>query len=258
MISGAITNYIDVAQLALYTFWAFFAGLIIYLRREDKREGYPLESSRTTRSGGRVKVVGFPAPPPPKTFQIGPGESVTVPDRRKDAAPIGATPSSPWSGAPLDPNGNPMSAAVGPGAYPIRDEVPDHAIDGGPKIVPMRVAAGWSVATPKSDPRGRAVVGADGVEAGTVTDLWVDRSEPQVRYLEVTVAGRAVLVPIALTKYDSFRRRVQVLSILGSQFAGVPSTASPHQVTRAEEDRISAYYGAGKLYATPARSEPLV
>ena len=43
MPTGAITSYIDVAQLVLYAFWLFFAGLIFYLRREDKREGYPLD-----------------------------------------------------------------------------------------------------------------------------------------------------------------------------------------------------------------------
>mgnify|MGYP000491222488 CR=1 FL=1 len=62
--TGAITGYIDVAQLVLYAFWIFFAGLIIYLRREDKREGYPLESERS----GSVTVQGFPAVPAPKTF----------------------------------------------------------------------------------------------------------------------------------------------------------------------------------------------
>ncbi len=41
---GAITGYIDVAQVVLYAFWIFFAGLVFYLRREDRREGYPLES----------------------------------------------------------------------------------------------------------------------------------------------------------------------------------------------------------------------
>ena len=38
MTTGAITGYIDVAQLVLYVFWIFFIGLVIYLRREDKRE----------------------------------------------------------------------------------------------------------------------------------------------------------------------------------------------------------------------------
>ncbi len=69
METGAITNQIDVAQLVLYAFWIFFFGLILYLRREDKREGYPLESDRS----GRVKVQGFPRIPSPKTFRLDDG-----------------------------------------------------------------------------------------------------------------------------------------------------------------------------------------
>ena len=60
MQAGEITGYIDVAQVTLYAFWVFFAGLIIYLRSEDKREGYPLESDR------RVTVQGFPPVPSPR------------------------------------------------------------------------------------------------------------------------------------------------------------------------------------------------
>ncbi|MEL6185723.1 MAG: photosynthetic reaction center subunit H, partial [Myxococcota bacterium] len=52
---GAITEYIDVAQVTLYVFWIFFAGLIIYLRREDTREGYPLEAD----IGGAVRRPNF-------------------------------------------------------------------------------------------------------------------------------------------------------------------------------------------------------
>jgi len=55
-------GYIDLAQLALYAFWIFFAALIYYLRREDKREGYPMESEQ------RKVVQGFPATPGPKRF----------------------------------------------------------------------------------------------------------------------------------------------------------------------------------------------
>ncbi|HKK51252.1 MAG TPA: photosynthetic reaction center subunit H, partial [Myxococcota bacterium] len=32
MPTGALTGYIDVAQVVLYVFWIFFAGLIFYLR----------------------------------------------------------------------------------------------------------------------------------------------------------------------------------------------------------------------------------
>lgn len=49
---------INLAQIAIYLFWFFFAGLILYLRREDKREGYPLESDRKG-----VTVQGWPAVP---------------------------------------------------------------------------------------------------------------------------------------------------------------------------------------------------
>ena len=35
--TGAITQYVDVAQLVLWAFWIFFAGLIYYLVRENHR-----------------------------------------------------------------------------------------------------------------------------------------------------------------------------------------------------------------------------
>jgi len=57
----SFTRNMDFAQVMLYAFWIFFALLVIYLRREDKREGYPLESNR-----GPLK--GWPSPPPPKEF----------------------------------------------------------------------------------------------------------------------------------------------------------------------------------------------
>ena len=44
MMRGSLTSYMDVAQVVLYAFFMFFAGLIFYLRREDRREGYPLEN----------------------------------------------------------------------------------------------------------------------------------------------------------------------------------------------------------------------
>ena len=39
---------------------------------------------------------------------------------------------------------------------------------------------------------------------------------------------------------------------------GLPQTAAPEQITLLEEEKICAYYGAGTLYATPQRSEPLI
>ncbi len=54
--------YIDVAQLAIWAFWIFFFGLVYYLRREDHREGYPLEGDQ----GGTQ--TGWPAPDKKKTY----------------------------------------------------------------------------------------------------------------------------------------------------------------------------------------------
>ena len=56
----------DIAQLSLYLFWAFFIGLVIYLQRENMREGYPLENeqSNTAHNQGMYPV------PTPKTFKL--------------------------------------------------------------------------------------------------------------------------------------------------------------------------------------------
>jgi photosynthetic reaction center H subunit len=255
MKTGSITGYIDIAQMVLYAFWIFFAGLIVYLRREDKREGYPLESDRS----GRVKVQGFPAIPKPKTFQLAEGGSVQAPREDLDPRPIRALPNGAYLGAPLVPTGNPMLDGVGPAAFALRANHPDYTIDGEPMIVPVRVAAGYTVSSKDPDPRGMSVYGADRELAGTVRELWIDRAEPQIRYLEVeTAAARRVLLPINFAKINGSARRVNVRSILASQFATVPALASPDQITRREEDQIMAYYSSGNLYATAARSEPLL
>ena len=92
---GNITGYVDIAQLLLYAFWIFFAGLIYYLVRENHREGYPMESS----TNGRVVVSGFPIPEP-KTFLLEGGRSVTVPDLSRQEPAYKAAPLTPSSGEP--------------------------------------------------------------------------------------------------------------------------------------------------------------
>jgi photosynthetic reaction center H subunit len=49
---------------------------------------------------------------------------------------------------------------------------------------------------------------------------------------------------------------VKVRAITAAQFADVPGTASPDQVTLLEEEKIVGYYGGGHLYATRDRQEP--
>ena len=79
--SAALTQYVDVAQVVLYAFWIFLAGVIIYLHREDKREGYPLESERSAH----IVVQGWPAVPAPKTYLLADGS--TVRKRRNFSGP---------------------------------------------------------------------------------------------------------------------------------------------------------------------------
>jgi len=262
MQTGAITNQIDLAQLMLYAFWIFLAGLIYYLRREDKREGYPLESDR---SGGRVIVQGFPRIPPPKTFILPHGGVQTAPRVDPPATPVNASPVGKWPGAPLEPLGDPMLSGVGPGAYANRADAPDMMLEGGlPKIVPLRLATGFSLDPQDPDPRGMTVFGADHVIAGTVNDVWVDRSEVLMRYLEVELAAvgpegpRGVLVPMTFAQIDARRRRVTVKALMARHFTEVPNPRSSGQLTLLEEDRITAYFAGGLLYAAPSRLGPMM
>lgn len=282
MPTGALTGYVDVAQVVLYAFWIFFAGLIFYLRREDRREGYPLERHPSVRKRP-TQGEFIPLIPSPKTFLLPHGGTAT--SGRKDDLELRAAPVAPWPGAPLEPTGDAMQAGVGPGAYAQREDAPERTMEGQPMIVPMRVATEFSVEARDADPRGMQVVGADDTVAGTVTDIWVDRAEPQIRYLEVEVSGgeaapaaasgsaesegeeqpapsapaaRRVLLPIGFARINRGRKRVDVNSILAGQFAQVPTLRNPDQVTKLEEDRIMAYYAAGTRYAEPSRVEPLL
>lgn len=253
METGAITQYVDLAQLVLYLFWIFFAGLIYYLVRENHREGYPMETGQT--QGPRVE--GWPPVPEPKAFKHMGGADTYSPDPHRPDAAYDAQVAHPWSGAPLEPVGNPLLAGVGPGAWSQRADVPDMTHHGEVKIVPLRVAPDHSISNRDSDPRGKPVFGADAQVAGHVIDLWVDRAEMLFRYLEVQLpdgSHRLLPMPFARVKPDG----VHVQALLGDQFIHVPSTRSPEQVTLLEEEKIAACYGAGTLYATPQRQDPLL
>jgi photosynthetic reaction center H subunit len=252
---GSITPYIDLAQIILYVFWVFFAGLIFYLVRENHREGYPMDSGFNSRA----VATGWPIPDP-KTFKLESGKTVTVPDLNRKEPPLNAAPSTTAHGSALEPNTDGMSDAVGPGAYTLREDVPELDTHGKPLIQPLRIASAYSVAKQDVDPRGLPVIGGDGKQGGIVRDIWIDSAEMMFRYLEVETPSasgpRRVLLPIPFTRVR--RNQIEVNSIYGHHFAGVPATKSPDQVTKLEEEKISAYYGGGTLYADPARSEPLI
>ena len=253
METGAITPYVDVAQLVLYAFWAFFAGLIYYLLRENHREGYPMDPGRENGP----KTDGWPAVPKSKVYKMANGHEVLSPDPNRADGDYNGQPANGWIGAPLEPVGNPLLAGVGPGAWANRANVPDMTFEGEAKIVPLRAALDHGVAIQDTDPRGLPVIGADGEEAGTVKDLWIDKSEMLFRYIEVALpSGATVLLPMTFSVIK--RHGVFVHAILAAQFADVPTTHNPEQITMLEEEKVTAYYGAGMLYATPERQEPLL
>jgi len=250
--TGAITQYVDVAQLVLYAFWIFFFGLIYYLVREGHREGYPMVTE-----SGRGVITGWPVPQP-NSYLMRDGTTIGFPNDKLPSQGVNAEPAHRWAGSPLEPTGNPLLAGVGPGAWAERADVPDLTAHGKAKIQPLRVTGHYGVSVNDTDPRGLTVVGADGEAAGTVTDLWIDQAEHVFRYMEVQLASgvRSVLLPMNFTRVH--RDRIQVKAILAHQFADVPATKSADQITFLEEEKIMAYYGAGTLYAEPSRSEPLI
>jgi photosynthetic reaction center H subunit len=251
---GTLTTQMDVAQVVLYAFWIFFAILILHLRREDRREGYPLVSEPR---GGR-ETPGWFMLAHKKVFRLYHGGEVVTP-RDPGERPIKAVPATHFGGSPLIPTGNPMLDGVGPASWVQRSNTPDLTVEGLTRIAPLRVANDHTVDEHDRDPRGFKVIGADGELGGIVRDLWIDRSEVTIRYLEVEVTGgKRVLLPVPFSKIDQGKGIVKVESILGSQFAAAPTLANPDRVTRLEEDKIAAYYGGGILYAEPSRQEPLI
>jgi photosynthetic reaction center H subunit len=253
----AAQNGVDFALISVFLFFAFFLGLIFYLRREDRREGYPLEED----GSGRLQTAGgFLFMALPKTFTLPSGEKVSVPNGKRDRRPLAARRTSVAPGSPIVPTGNPLIDGIGPAGYADRAKVPELTAHGVPKIVPLRVARDFEIAKGDPDPRGMTVVGADRRKAGVVKDVWVDRPESMIRYFEVELDGRTdtVLLPITMALVRRGPGQVYVDAITAAQFADVPRIASTDQVTLYEEERVVAYYGGGFLYAHPARSEPLI
>jgi photosynthetic reaction center H subunit len=260
--TGGLGHYIDVAQVTLYVFWAFFAGLIFYLRREDKREGYPLVSELLGESDKAV-TEGFPFLAKPKMFRLYHGGVSYAPRPEVPTIPNGAVSAGLFPGAPLDPTGNPLVDGIGPASYAHRLDEPDLTIDGKPKIVPLREGVEYYLHPSSPDPRGWRVIAADRLSPGIISDIWLDEIEEAVRYLEVALTlpgfeGQRVLIPHGFVRFRKNMKEIFVSSILSYQFADVPRTRNPETVTRFEEDKLVGYFGGGSLLATYERSRPLL
>jgi len=238
----------DMASLAIWLFWAFFAFLVFYLQRENMREGYPLE----TEDGQSAPNQGpFPLPSP-KTFVLPHGRgTVTVPNGAREAREVALSRSAGSDGFPHVPTGDPMIDGVGPAAWAPRRDIPELDGHGHNKIVPMAMVPAFGV-TAGRDPRGLPVQANDTEVVGRISDMWVDAPEQLVRYLEIDLnSGSKRLVPMPMVKIRSDRVRINSLS--SDLFDGVPTTRSATEITMLEEEKISAYYAGGTLYAAHKR-----
>ncbi len=255
MATGAITGHIDVALVALYVFWAFFFGLIYWLRKEDQREGYLLEEKK----GDPLEIL-VPAVPSPKAYYLADGTVAMKPDGIADSRELNLKKFDPAFGAPAEPTGaNPMLDSVGPAAYAMRKDEPERDHEGRPKIAPMRILPDFQIAAEDPDPRGLPVYARDELLAGKIVDAWVDRAEALIRYYEVELAGseplRTVLVPAVYVDLNVWRGRSTVSMITSEQFGLVPALKAPDVVTKLEEDKIGAYYAGADMYGGAVRKK---
>ena len=255
--SPVIAGNIDVALLTFYAFVLFFIGLVIYLNRESRREGFPLEDDMT----GRLDTPGLFLDASPKTFRLpfGRGTRSTA-DYAREPVDLPATRER-FPGAPLRPTGNPLEDGMGPAAWANRRNVPDLDMEGHARIVPLSSIDTLWIDGNDPDPRGLTMVGLDGATAGTIADIWVDRAERVIRYLEVATegaAGKHVLVPMAMSTIERRRKRVVCDAVNAAQFADAPPVPATGTITFYEEERAQAYFGGGYLYASRNRQEPIL
>jgi len=257
MVGNEFFGNFDLASLAIWLFWIFFAGLIYYLQTENMREGYPLE----TDDGAPAPNQGpFPVPKD-KTFVLPHGRGdVTVPSGQHPDRPVLALQrTAKAAGSPYVPTGDPMMDGVGPAAWAPRRDLAELDAHGHAKIKPLSELHDFAVSAGR-DPRGKPVVTGDGEVVGRVIDMWVDVPEQMVRYMTMDVnpegSGKIRLIPINFARIGN--DRVTVRSLYAHNIEGIPTAKSGSEITMLEEEKIMAYYGGGTLYATPSRAEPCI
>lgn len=256
MRSVFLAGGLDVAELVFFAFFIFFIALVIHLRQEDRREGYPKEyddSGRVYNSDGPFTM------PRSKVFRLPFDRGTAVTPRRGDEPDVPMRRLDRFSGAPYGPVGDPLVDGIGPAAYAMRAPWPDRDMEGRLRIVPIGADDHFAISPRDPALFGMQVTGADYRLAGVITDVWIDRSDRLIRYLTVQLTnGRSVLAPMSFASVDRRRNLVHFDSIAAEQFVNVPQLGTPGEITRLEEDKIMGYYGGGYLYGLPNRTEPLL
>ena len=190
---GQISNQLDIPTLAFWVFALFFVGLVFWLQRESKREGYPLKASPFTTE----LLDGFPPPPAGElTYILNEGGTTDAP-HFYEQPPTHSRPMHQFDGTPFRPLGNPLLAAIGPGSWVMKKDVPALTERGDRLLEPLRAMHEWSIERQDADPRGMAVFDWRWNEVGRVVDVWIDRGIKIIRMLEVELRDdlRAGYVP---------------------------------------------------------------
>lgn len=252
---GSITYHIDLAQTAITLFFLVFLGLVWFLRRLDKREGYPMKASPFDPE----PMLGFPPPPEPETYLLNEG-GTTVAPHLYPPPDAKVKPLYPFAGTPLVPVGNPLLTPLGPGAWVMRRDEPMLTEKGELMLQPLRKLPEWRVEEGEADPRGMTVFDWRWIEIGVVHDIWVDQSIKILRLLEVELrtglASGRVLVPIFHCTINERAREVHVTALRAHQFADIPMPVAPDRITAREDDRLNAYFAAGRFYRDTDLTEP--
>jgi photosynthetic reaction center H subunit len=163
-------------------------------------------------------------------------------------------------GEAFEPTGDPMKDGVGAASYAHnRADRCDLTLAGEPKIQPMSLLPDFHVDHNDPDPRDMRVISGDGEDMGPCVDIWVDRSEPAIRYLEMELAGGTrKLIPWGYVRVRKGRMELHIQSLFAHNFADIPEPKAKDRITLLEEDKLFGYYAGGYRYAEPSRLEPLI
>ena len=243
-------------------FFIFFVGLVIYLQRENMREGYPLvDEDGTPRRRGRCLAAALRTRS--SSLPHGRGEMAVPSGQNIDRTDLGHWPATNAAGGfPFDPTGDPMVDGVGPGILGAAATMcPSSTGTGHPEDRSDVGDRAASTFRGGSDPRGMPVVSGDDVIVGMIIDMWIDEPEQLVRYLEISLEPEHRRRQAARADDDGAD-----LSEPGPGHARSTANISQacrrprrrREVTKLEEDKIMAYYGGGLLYADATREAPQI
>ncbi|WMS41908.1 hypothetical protein RDV64_17830 [Acuticoccus sp. MNP-M23] len=237
---------IDVAFLCVVAFVIFLFVLVFYLRREDKREGYPLIGVSGARHPRLTLSEGFPPMPAPKTFHLPHGrDPVTVP-REEVPEPLHDVTGRPAYGLPLE-SPRPLSAGIGAAAFQAqKPDLPDLTNEGEPKLLSLNSHPDHYIPRGGADPRGWVLADKEGLPVGRIVDIWFNQAEYDVRYFSYSIDGVVGLwlAPTYFCALDRARGTARVTT-LPLEALRHPPVRAGEVVTFRDEDRVNGFFAGG-------------